>query len=304
MSSHTSRSVVDARLLPDRPFNLWHSPRILAHTVYSDLRDHKKGPPGDSVSRPVFIVGSPRSGTTFLGSAMSTIPGCTYQFEPVAVKAAVPYVYLQLWEERTSRRVVTGTHAMLKALHRESDRTLIEKTPRNVFIAEHLSRWYVDALFIGLIRDGRDVAASWSKRPWFRSDHGLKRHEPGGYRYGPRPHFWVEKDRIEEFQETSVMHRCVWGWRRHTEEWLGVSHRIPANRCLEVRYESLVTEPAETAGLLSEFLELDELGAVSLKAAISKADPSSIGGGRKVIGSDSAAISEAEDLLTRLGYPD
>lgn len=233
---------------------------------------------------------------------MSRIPGVSYQFEPVAVKAAVPYIYFNLWSEVRARSVVTRTHRLLKAIHRESERTLVEKTPRNVFIADRLFSWYPDALFVGLVRDGRDVAKSWAQRPWFRSDLQGRRFEPGGYRYGPRPHFWVEAERIREFESTTPLHRCMWGWRVHTEEWLRLSDRLPENRRVEVRYEQLVTRPAESAAQLAEFLELDELGAESLHEALDAADPQLVGKGRGEAVSDPEALAEGQDLLERLGY--
>lgn len=292
----------DPRLLPDRPFNTIHAPRIFAHTVYSHVRDHRPSPPGHSLSRTVFIVGSPRSGTTFLGSAMSRIPGVTYQFEPVAVKAAVPYIYFGLWHDARGRSVVTRTHRLLKAIGRETDRTLVEKTPRNVFIAEHLSRWYPDALFIGLIRDGRDVATSWAQRPWFGSEIRQRRFEPGGYRYGPRPHFWVEAERISEFERATTLHRCMWGWRAHTEGWINLTTRLPRSRRVEVRYEDLVQRSGDTANRLAEFLDLDDIGSRSLHKALGKADPRSVGKGKTESISEPTALAEGKQLLERLDY--
>lgn len=233
---------------------------------------------------------------------MSQIPGATYQFEPVAVKAAVPYIYLGLWHETRGRSVITRTHRLLKAIDRETERTLVEKTPRNVFIAEHLSRWYPDALFIGLVRDGRDVATSWAQRPWFGSETRRRRLEPGGYRYGPRPHFWVEAERISEFERTTTLHRCMWGWRAHTEEWVSLTTRLPRSRRVEVRYEDLVQRPEDTANRLAEFLDLDDLGTRSLHEALGKADPRSVGKGKTESVSESTALAEGKELLERLGY--
>ena len=293
---------LDPRLLPDRPFDRWHAPRIFAHTLFSHLRDHRRAPRGNPPPGPVFVVGSPRSGTTFLGAALARIPGTSYQFEPVAVKAAVPYIWSGIWPEEKSRRLVTGVHTFLKAIQLEQGRTLIEKTPRNVFIVPQLSRWYPEARFVGLIRDGRDVAASWSQRPWLASRF-RRRCEPGGYRYGPRPPFWVEPERIEEFATTSTEHRCIWGWRAHTEQWLRVREDLDPGRWLEVRYEELVSEPLRHAEKLAGFLGLDGPARIRLEAALASARPGSVGAWRtSPVASDPRALAEAAELLDRLGY--
>ena len=291
-------------LLPDRPFDVWNVPRVFAHTVFSHLRDHRRAPRGTPPPGPVFVVGSPRSGTTFVGSALAKVPGVTYQFEPVAVKAAVPYIWSGTWSERTGARVVRFTHGMLKVIDFEWGRTLVEKTPRNVFIVERLARWYPGARFLGLIRDGRDVAASWARQPWLQEEPpGRRRYEPGGYAYGPRPPFWVEPERVDEFRTTTTAHRCIWGWRAHTERWLAAKASLDASRWLELRYEDLVVDPTEASRQLTDFLDLDRRASTVLGEALAAATPASIGSWKdSEVAHDDRALTEATGLLADLGY--
>ena len=50
-----------------------------------------------NLDKPIFIIGAPRSGTTFLGSCLGELPEISYHFEPIAIKAATSYVYANQW---------------------------------------------------------------------------------------------------------------------------------------------------------------------------------------------------------------
>src|SRR5215213_3928585 len=45
------------------------------------------------LSEPVFVLGAPRSGTTFLGSRLGLVSEFSYHFEPRLTKAAARHVY-------------------------------------------------------------------------------------------------------------------------------------------------------------------------------------------------------------------
>lgn len=283
-------------------------PRLWAHTLYATRRDYRPAPAGEPFGGPVFLVGSPRSGTTFLGSALGRVPGGAYLFEPVLMKAVVPYVWSGSWSDERARGVVLGLHERLLRSVGAPSATLVEKTPRSVFIADRLADWYPSARIVVLLRDGRDVALSWSRKPWLADRASLsarqrRRIEPGGYRYGPRPHFWVEPSRIEEFVSTTPTHRAAWGWRRHVEAWEEVEASIPEERRLEVRYEALVSDRARTAERLSAFLGLTPGAASVLAGEIASASPTSVGGwAASEVADDVAALAEMQPALGRLGY--
>lgn len=293
---------IDSRLLPDRGISILSAPRIIAHTAFSSFRDYERSPSGPSIDGPVFIVGSPRSGTTVFAHALGAVPGMSYHFEPVATKAAVPYMYLKEWSDENGRRWFRGVHSGLQIMHRARRKTVIDKTPRYVFIAEQLAAWFPSSKFIVLVRDGRDVAASWSEKQWMAGG-ASKRFEPGGYKYGPYPRFWVEQDRLDEFSATTAFHRAAWGWRRHVEHWSGVRASIPESRRLEIRYESMATNPAQESQRVAQFLDLNAEGHDRLAEHLSVLDPGSVGRWTvSDLGSDPRAVAEMQRALTSLGY--
>lgn len=204
---------------------------------------------------PIFLVGAPRSGTTFLGDSLAQLPELSYHFEPVATKAAARYVYRGLWTQAQAKRFYCSVYAWLMRLHCDGDLRFAEKTPRNCFIMDFLASAFPDAQFIQIIRDGRDAALSYSQKPWLQAKSAdTNRREPGGFRFGPFPRFWVESGRVEEFQQTSDIHRCIWAWRRHTESALMSGQQLPGSRYHELRYESLVCQPQQEGERLLDFL--------------------------------------------------
>ncbi|MEM9006729.1 MAG: sulfotransferase [Cyanobacteria bacterium P01_F01_bin.86] len=260
-----------------------------------------------NLKRPIFLIGSPRSGTTFLGECLGEIPGLSYHFEPVATKFFANYVFNQTWEVRRAQRYYRLVYAWLMQQHLDGDLRFAEKTPRNCFIVSFLSQTFPDAQFVHIIRDGRDAALSHSKKPWMqaaqaRSDHGF---EPGGFRIGPYARFWVEKERVGEFESTSDVHRCIWAWRRHTESALKASATLPPHQYHELRYESLVEDPIKEANQLLDFLGVHHtMARDSFHDAVSHVKSTSIGQWEKEISCEDLALiyKEAKPLLQSLGY--
>jgi hypothetical protein len=136
--------------------------------------------------RPVFVIGAPRSGTTFLGDCLVALPQFSCHHEPVATKAAIPYVYKQEWSFAKASFYYRQVYGWLMRLYLDGDLRFAEKTPRNCMIIPFLSRAFADAQIVHLIRDGRDVAASLRQQPWLRSNSEDQNFpDTAGYRYGP-----------------------------------------------------------------------------------------------------------------------
>ncbi len=259
-----------------------------------------------NLRRPIFLVGAPRSGTTFLGRCLQKVPEISYHFEPAATKAAARRVYEGNWGRQRGARFYRAVYRWLLRLHFDGDLRFAEKTPRNAFLIPFLRSTFPDAVFVHIVRDGRDAALSWSEKPWLQgaqADAG--RIEPGGYPYGPYPRFWVEPDRAKEFRRTSDIHRCIWGWRRHVEAALHAASTLPTRQVHEIRYERLVAEPRREAGRLLDFLAIrDAASRAAFNQAVKEASPRSIGRWRGVLSDDDLLQIEEEAgvLLRRLGY--
>jgi hypothetical protein len=258
------------------------------------------------IERPIFIIGAARSGTTFLGDCIGRLPEVSYHHEPPATKAAGRYVYDGLWSHRRSAWFFRTVYAWLLRVELDGALRFCEKTPTNALLIPFLGRVFPDSQFVHILRDGRDASASLYKQPWLRADAATSgKREPGGYLHGPWAPWWVEKDRVREFETTSDAHRMIWAWRRYTEAALRDGPLLGPERYHELRYESLVTDPRTEATRILDFLGVRRARSrgAFLQAA-DRASEGSMGSWRRTFSPDEVAVIEADsgELLRSLGY--
>jgi hypothetical protein len=234
--------------------------------------------------RLVFVVGCPRSGTTFLGRAIGGLPGFVDFGEVTPWKAALPSGP----SADELRRILERIRRLGLAWGMRG----VEQTPETAHVLDTALEAYPQALAVHAVRDGRDVVCSLLERGWLNADEDGK--DDAGLPYGPEPRFWVEPERHEEFAEVSDARRCAWAWRRYVEAVRGAG---AGDRLLEVRYESL----AAVADRLSEFLGANP---TSTHRALDSFRDSSIGRWKKDLTPEQVADVEAEagPLLHELGY--
>ena len=251
------------------------------------FRDALGGPD----DRLVFVLGSPRSGTTFLAGAIGSVPGFVDLGEVAAVKAAVPRLATLPPDEAAVRLrrllAVTRTLGLVRGLRG------VEQTPETAFLAAAIVRAFPQARLVHALRDGRDVVCSLLERGWLRDGGGV---DDAGLAFGSHPRFWVEPERREQFRTASEARRAAWVWRTYVTAIRSAG--VPVH---EVRYEALAVDRAATAAALASFL-----GAPlePLAAALGDAHAASIGRFRRDLTPGQLADVEAEagPLLRELGY--
>jgi hypothetical protein len=185
-----------------------------------------------STSKTIFVLGSPRSGTSLVQSVLAahsglfSIPGETGLFSHQNIFGR-RHFGLSWMENQTlfreSRDVVDFFDRAVRILEsRSEDRTFVEKTPQHVLRLEFLCRRFPDARFVHVVRDGRDCFAS------ARSHAGIPQATSAG--------------RFARF------------WRRCVE----VPMRLQGNpRIATLRYEDFVRDPRSELDRLMRFLELE-----------------------------------------------
>jgi hypothetical protein len=154
----------------------------------------------ESRKPPVFIVGSPRSGTTLLRNLLSRHPSIAIcgetrffaeiykrrsAFGPLEnprnrqrlvdqylstarmrrLKVDLSALRQRLLDEATSYSALLAVTMRCYADFHGKER-YGEKTPHHAFFTELLSDWYPGASIIHLVRDPRDVVASLQRIPW------------------------------------------------------------------------------------------------------------------------------------------
>ena len=94
-------------------------------------------------------------------------------------------------------------------------------------------------------------------------------------------------------------------WRLFTETALRDGPPLGADRYLELRYESLVTDPTAVGERVLDFLGIDRPDSrATLIAAVGRADPGSVGAWRSTFDDEATRVlmDDAGALLEQLGY--
>ncbi len=249
---------------------------------------------GAASSQPVFVVGSPRSGTTFFAGAVGSVPGFVDLGELAPLKAAIPALAVATEEEaaRQLRRILERVRTLAGVRGHRA----VEQTPEMTFLVPAALRAYPEATVVHLIRDGRDVVASLLDRGWLSSERSGS--DDVGAAYGSHTRFWVEPERREEFGRVSDAQRAAWAWRRYL-----TAARESRDKTFELRYEDLVADKSATAVRLA-----DQLGVPTeeVEAQLAPASPRSVGRWRDDLTKEQVddVMREAGDLLRELGYVD
>jgi hypothetical protein len=242
--------------------------------------------------RLVFVVGSPRSGTTFLAGAIGSLPGFVDLGEVPPLKASVPeLVGLEPAEAaRRLRRIL----AVARRVGLVGAVRGVEQTPELAHLVGVARLAYPEARIVHIVRDGRDVVCSLLEKPWLRPEQA--RSDDAGIAYGSYARFWVEPERRAEFETASDATRAAWAWRRY----VGAA-RSADDGILELRYEELVANPIETANALASHVDAP---AEPLASTLSEAHGSSVGRYRDDLSPEQLrdVLVEARDLLRELGY--
>jgi hypothetical protein len=108
---------------------------------------------------------------------------------------------------------------------------------------------FPEARFLHVIRDGRAVANSWLKMPWWR-----------GYRSPPEWHFGTLPENLDrEWQDSGRSFVVLAGlaWRLLTDAFVEAAAELPPEQWLELRYEDIVKSPEEKFREMAQFLGLD-----------------------------------------------
>ena len=240
----------------------------------------------------VFVVGSPRSGTTFLAGAIGSLPGFVDLGEVAPLKAAVPD--LAAAEPQEAARRLRRILGVARRVGLVGTVRPVEQTPELAHLVRAIPLAYPEARIVHIVRDGRDVACSLLEKPWLRREQAKT--DDAGVAYGSYARFWVESDRREEFETASDARRAAWVWRRYVTA--ARSTDVPL---LEIRYERMTADPMAVAEEIGRYLDAPP---DALVAALGRAHETSVGRYRTDLSDEQLAdvLDEAGDLLRELGY--
>lgn len=159
----------------------WINPLVLLQ-----YRFIKKLPQFKKVEKPIFIVGTGRSGTTILGVLLSMHRDVGFLNEPKALWHSIyphedligsysrgPATY-HLTSEDASPDVIKAAHKLYGAyLTAVCSKRVVDKYPELIFRIPFVKKIFPDAKFVFLVRNGWDTCYSikkWSKRLGVRQE--------------------------------------------------------------------------------------------------------------------------------------
>jgi Sulfotransferase family len=264
--------------------------RTVARVAQRGFRE-RGGDPALATERIVFVVGSPRSGTTFLAGAVGSQPGFVDLGEVRPVKASIER-WASLAEDQAAAELRT-TLERVRRLGFVRDLRPVEQTPELSFVVGAAVRAYPQATVLHIVRDGRDVVCSLLEKGWLSEREGR---DDVGQRYGSHDRSWVELERRNEFSRAREATRAAWAWRRYL-----TAARAAPEHTLELRYEQIAADPPAAAERIARRLETDP---APLAEALGAVHSHSIGRWRRDLtpGQIEDVEREAGGLLRELGY--
>ncbi|WP_020651186.1 sulfotransferase family protein [Solimonas variicoloris] len=232
------------------------------------------------VRRPIFIIGTGRSGTTILGVVMSMHKDAAFLNEPKAV-----------WHSAFGSEDLIGSYgkgranyclseadaspAVIKAMNRiygwyltaTLSRRVVDKYPELVFRVPFVRRIFPDAKFLFLVRNGWDTCHSiqhWSER--LGVNEGQERHDWWGVNNrkwallidqvaSKDPDFAPHLDELRNLQKHTDM--AAVEWILTMREGLRLQALLP-DAIQTVKYEHLVADPRLVLRQICDFCGLEE----------------------------------------------
>ena len=164
-------------LLQGRP--LTTRARWLNHIILQQFSLIKRLPQLRLVHKPIFIIGTGRSGTTILGKLLSLHPEIVFLNEPKAIWYTVHFLddlignysrgeaRYRLDENMVSSQIIQVIHRLYGyCLFLTRSHRILDKYPEMIFRVPFLQAVFPDARFLFLVRNGWDTCRSiesWSR---------------------------------------------------------------------------------------------------------------------------------------------
>lgn len=246
------------------------------------------------LNQPIIILGSARSGTTVLSKILSQHPDLAYIEEPNLIwRYRNAKLHSDYFPEHlaTDKIIKYINNRFVEYVNKSGKKRLLEKTPANTMRLAFVRKVLPNSKIIHLIRDGRDVTYSASRKWLFEEDKNK-------YLPGEKSSLRLLKKQIQKIKQvplcdfpyyqkeilSAVLYhfgakkRIVWGprfpgirdyvkvhtvpevcalqWKASIELVLKDRYKININDYFELTYEDLCSSPLKKIKEILDFLNL------------------------------------------------
>ena len=201
-------------------------------------------------NRPIFVIGTGRSGTHWLGETLGSHP---------EVRATIEVKPMFDWSRDMATNPATRADLLpklIKAYHRQllrsAPRHYLDKSHPNIWIAEELLAVFPDALFLGIERNPYATVASMMKHKMVASWHGIWRQFPI-----PNEFLGIDAETAKTYDHLPLPAQCALRWVSHRRRMEFLRGRLGAS-LHHIQYESFAANTRAEIERLQQFLGLQQ----------------------------------------------
>ena len=246
-------------------------------------------------TQPVFVLGSGRSGTHWLGRTIATHPDVTATIEAQPMFRWSLTMAMDPSIERTLFKPLC--HAYEGWLEQATTPLYMDKSHQNIWLAEKLHLAFPAARFAGITRNPYATIASMLRHSGVLRWHRRWREYPVPNRF-----LGIEESDLETYDDLPMVAKCARRWMAHRDRMIALEG-VLGDALLHLQYETFAHEPEATTERLMAFLDLPDL-------AVPPVHLESLDKWRSVLSDDAIAVirdltgDEPSDSAQRIGSAD
>ena len=203
---------------------------------------------GLSVTRPVFIIGTGRSGTHWLANTFVDHSDIDLTVEQQPMFGLSQQIALN---PSLQARLLPELITTYEQLVSKSSRDLyMDKSHTNIWIAEDLKIAFPQALFIGIVRGPYATVSSMMRHKGVLQWHERWREFPV-----PNQFLGITTENVDTYDRMSLASKCAMRWSAHKGKMNNLKAALGPD-LLIISYESFQDKTRETTEYLKTFLGL------------------------------------------------
>jgi len=203
---------------------------------------------GISPTRPVFVIGTGRSGTHWLGYSLGDHPEvrATVEMQPMFRWSTRMALNSKLERKLFGRLVLAYKWQLLKS----APRLYLDKTHPNIWIADKLKKAFPKSLFVGIERNPYATVASMMKHKGVSAWHRRWREFPIPNRF-----LGITTELAHTYDSIPLASQCAMRWLAHHNRMKEL-RSILGNDLIVIPYESFANDTETQIHELQQFVGL------------------------------------------------